>query len=193
MKQKEKNKFGGELENFTELSETANPKTVVIYRKTKAGNWEKLQSHWYRQGYKSMCVSELCNNLHWAEAKDYVTINNIISPHDRFISAPYKVAYKAKTVKGKQIYSTEYTEFLEFLLVPECEGIMVNKTNFIPKDRIARWLKELSANHDGIKNWKKSAFCKEDNYLIWGYLICNDGHREKVAIIGLNGNQNFVY
>lgn len=177
MSQKDKNKINGKLNNFSELPDTANPKTVVIYRKTKAGNWEKLQSHWYRQGYKSINIDFICNCLRCEEEYDYKSANEEV---------PYKVAYKAKTVKGKQIYSTEYSDFLGLLLHPDCDGIMVDKTKFIPKDRIARWMKELSANHNGIKNWKKSASCKEDNYLIWGYLICNDGHKEKVAVIGYN-------
>lgn len=178
---KDKYRYGGSLENFSELPETANPKTVVIYRKTKAGNWEKLQSHWYRQGYKSVSANLLCDSLRCNEQYDYKL---------ECQEPPYKVAYKAKTVKGKQIYSTEYSEFLYLILHIKCEGIMVDKTKFIPKDRIAQWMKELSANHEGIKNWKRSALCKEDNYLIWGYLICNDGHKEKVAIIGYNGNKD---
>lgn len=178
---------------FSELPDTSNPKSVMFWRKTKAGRWENVETRWYRQGYNKANIALICNRMANCEICSKERLESGVCNYgDKHRTTPYKIAYKATTVKGKQIYSTEYTSFLS-----HCDalgytreqypdyGIMIDKKQFIPYKNIGEWLKNLSAQHNGIKNWKEAAKCKDDNYLTWGHLICNDGFKVSVAFIGL--------
>lgn len=171
--------------NFTELSDTANPKTILFWRKTKTGDWEKIESRWYRQGYKNENIPSICGLM----AADEICRRTGGS----MSGLKCCVAYKATTLKGNQIYSSLYWEFLwnieklSYICHDKETGIIIDKTKFVPYNRIMQWVKQMSKEHSGIKNWKQAKPCKIDNYLIWGKLIFNDGFMVKVAFIGIHG------
>lgn len=166
-------------EQFSELSKNHNPKTLLIWRKTKAGMWELVSKLWYRQGAKS-------------EKIDYVKLAQDYKDRERSnTNGGYDVAYKITTAKGKdgmimgkQIYNTKYEKFYCRLRHDFFEGLIINKKTYIGRDSVLEYIRKLSKEHKGIRLWKEASDCTIDNHLIWGHLVMNDGYTERVAIVG---------
>lgn len=173
-------------EQFSELSKNHNPKTLLIWRKTKAGAWELVSKHWYRQGAKS-------------ENVDYVKIAQEYKYRERNnTKGDYDVAYKITTARGKdgmtmgkQIYNTKYEKLYCRTVNDLFEGIIINKKTYVDRYNLLEYIRKLSKEHNGIRLWKEASDCAIDNHLIWGHLVMNDGYTESIAIVGYGHNNDF--
>ena len=166
---------------FSELEENYNPKTILIYRKTKAGRWQLVQKRWKSDGTNSIDYAKIANKLAYNEATES--------------NCSYDVAYKITTAKGKdgntmgkQIYCTKYSKFLHHLCDERVEGIVLDKKRFIPSGSIMNVIRKLCKEHNGIKLWKQASDCAIDNHLIWGHLVMNDGFSVSIAFVGISHN-----
>ena len=163
---------------WMELREEASPHGYKLWRKTKAGLWELVATITTLQNkriayewFKTMWIKEQINYPHYA-------------------------AMKVTTLNDRQIYSTYYDRLyrnLSFRAINnEAFGISINKGEDyliyhedLPGDNlnpIADYFCKLAKQHKGIKSFSKARFDEADNYLYWGWLTFNDGHKISVAI-----------
>lgn len=163
---------------WMELREEANPRGYKFWRKTKAGNWELVTTI---TNLKDKKFAREWFNMMWLKECSKYTY----------------AAMKVTTLSDRQIYSTYYSNFYRYItyLVTTsfCSfGISINKGEdyFIyhkdfPGDNlkpIADYFCKLSRFHKGIKSFSKAKLDEADNYLYWGWLTFNDGHKISVAV-----------
>lgn len=162
---------------WMELRDGVKPHGYRFWRKTKAGLWEE--------------VATITNTLNIRLVNKWFE-----DMYEEEVSKYSYAAMKVTTLSGRQIYSTYYRmiyNLLSFLVFKhKMFGISINKGedylifhSTLPGDNlkpIAEYFCKLARQHKGIKSFTKAKFDKEDDYLFWGWLTFNDGHKVSLAL-----------
>lgn len=164
---------------WMEMRIGAHPKGYRFYRKTKAGLWEEIAT-----------ITNIKSVDHVAQMFTGMNIDEQLS-HPNM-----NTAMKATTLAGKQLFSTYYASFYSMLnhlvLKKKMFGLSINKGDeyliyhtSLPGNNlkpISDYFCKQSTKHKGIKEFSQAKLDKADNYLYWGWLTFNDGHKISIAL-----------
>ena len=172
---------------WAEVTIGGKPKGYKFYRKTKAGNWELIMT--IAKTTDKQMVKAIFDELYRGEImKEMQPIPE--KPIRRQVKE-----MKVTSLTGRQIFSTYYKRFYDFVSMKFDEGVMfgisINKGEeylmfhpMCPDDSIrtiSNYFYKISGKHGGIKAFRPATKDKSDGYLFWGWMTFNDGFKISIA------------